>query len=501
MATSLGNMVIHLGLDSQGVATGAKSAMGQLTNLKGSVEGTGSGMGLLAGGISKVTAGMAAAAAGAVALAGSVAGIAAVSGWGLQLAASAEDSRVAFETMLGSTEKAKTLLGELKDFAKATPFAFPELEASARKLLAFGVGAGDITNSLRMIGDVSAGIGAPISEIAELFGKAKVQGTLYAEDINQLVGRGIPVIQEFAKQLGVSEGEVKKLASEGKISFENLRQAFESLTAEGSQFGGLMAKQGATLNGLWGTLWDTLGEIGTSFGQALAPGAKKIVEALQKLADKFGGFVEANLPLIEEFANRVADIVVAAIEEIGEMIEEASKWAEWLTETAEYWGVIEERAKKATKAGKDVGAATEAIATGMQQAQAETEKLTKLMERGKSLTESLRLPDEVFNDNIAEIKELYDAGAISLETVMRAITKAQDDLQSATKQMEADIVSVGAAERYTSEGFSAAAAGQREVQRQLELQQRQYEQERQQTLLLQQIRDKPSATPIKQVSI
>jgi hypothetical protein len=38
--------------------------------------------------------------------------------------------------------------------------------------------------TLRRIGDVSAGVQAPISEIAELYGKARVQGRLFAEDIN-----------------------------------------------------------------------------------------------------------------------------------------------------------------------------------------------------------------------------------------------------------------------------------------------------------------------------
>jgi len=46
-----------------------------------------------------------------------------------------------------------------------------------------------------------------------------VQGRLFGEDINQLTGRGIPVIQELAKQFGVSESEVKKLVEQGKVGF------------------------------------------------------------------------------------------------------------------------------------------------------------------------------------------------------------------------------------------------------------------------------------------
>ncbi|MGC4030258.1 MAG: tape measure protein [Tepidisphaeraceae bacterium] len=176
----------------------------------------------------------------------------------ISLAAELEQNAVAFETMLGSADAAKTVMQQLQDFAAATPFEFPELAKSAKSLLAFGVSADRILPSLKAIGDISSGIGAPVAEIAEIFGKAKVQGTLFAEDINQLVGRGIPVIQQFAKQLGVSEGQVKKLASEGQINFGMLQKAFTDLTSSGGQFAGMMEKQSHTLGGMWSTLTDTV---------------------------------------------------------------------------------------------------------------------------------------------------------------------------------------------------------------------------------------------------
>ena len=49
---------------------------------------------------------------------------------------------------------------------------------------------------------------ATVNQIAELYGKARVQGRLFAEDINQLTGRGIPIIGELAKQFGVSDSQV-----------------------------------------------------------------------------------------------------------------------------------------------------------------------------------------------------------------------------------------------------------------------------------------------------
>jgi hypothetical protein len=42
-----------------------------------------------------------------------------------------------------------------------------------------------VPEPLRRIGDVSAESQAPIHEIAELYGKARVQGRLFGEDLNE----------------------------------------------------------------------------------------------------------------------------------------------------------------------------------------------------------------------------------------------------------------------------------------------------------------------------
>jgi tape measure domain-containing protein len=206
---------------------------------------------------------------------------------GVKLAADMQSTSVAFETMLGSAESARKVLGELQKLGAETPFEFPELAGAGRMLLAFGESADTVAETLRRVGDVSSGVMAPIGEIAELYGKARVQGTLFSEDINQLTGRGIPIIQEFAKQLGVSQGEVKKLASEGKITFPMLETAFVSLTSQGGQFFGMMEKQSQTFNGVWSTLTDSinmgLADIGKPIMEALIPGMNMLIERIGKI--------------------------------------------------------------------------------------------------------------------------------------------------------------------------------------------------------------------------
>jgi tape measure domain-containing protein len=202
----------------------------------------------------------------------------------ISAAADFESTSVAFETLIGDATLAQETLKSLKKLGAETPFEFPELANAGRMLIAFGESASTVTDTLRMVGDVSAGIQAPIGEIAEIYGKARTAGTLFAEDINQLTGRGIPVIQEFAKQLNVSEGEVKKLASEGKITFSMLETAFQNLTSQGGKFADMMAKQSGTMNGLWSTLKDNVGELLTTLGTPVNDWLKPRLQGLVGMA-------------------------------------------------------------------------------------------------------------------------------------------------------------------------------------------------------------------------
>lgn len=213
-------------------------------------------------------------------------------------AADMESTQVAFKTLIGNADQAKKTLNELKALGASTPFEFPELADAGRKLIAFGESATTVVPALRRIGDVASGVQAPIGEIAEIYGKARVQGQLFAEDINQLTGRGIPVISQFAKILGVTEAEVKKLASEGKITFPLLEQAFINLTSKGGQFFDMMNEQSGTMNGLWSTLQDSIGEVFRIVGQPINDAIRPMLQDAIGFATRLGNGMAAFIDLM-----------------------------------------------------------------------------------------------------------------------------------------------------------------------------------------------------------
>lgn len=208
--------------------------------------------------------------------------------WPSKLASSAETTGKAFQVLVGNAAQANEAMEQIRQLAAETPFEFPELADSARALVAFGEGSETVAATLRRIGDVAAGTSNRVSELATLYGKARIAGTLYAEDINQLTERGIPVLQEFAKQLGTGVDQVKKLGSEGKINFSLLEKAFMDLTGEGGKFHGMMEAMSTTMDGRMSSLTDSVKALAAAVGKGMNDALKPLAEAATAQFDALG---------------------------------------------------------------------------------------------------------------------------------------------------------------------------------------------------------------------
>lgn len=231
----------------------------------------------------KMAAGFVAVQAAASAFRATISGLVGIVRTSIQAAVNVETLATQFEVLTGSAEDAQRVLGDISTLAAETPFQKSELADAGRMLMAFGTASGDVATELRRIGDIAALTGNSIGDIAEIYGKARVQGRLFAEDINQLTGRGIPIIQELAKQFGVTDAEVKQLVADGEVGFANIQQAFIDMTSGAGKFAGGMEKLSQTTAGKWSTMKDKLTEIAATIGEQLLPAVNKLVDALSEM--------------------------------------------------------------------------------------------------------------------------------------------------------------------------------------------------------------------------
>ncbi len=175
---------------------------------------------------------------------------------------------IAFQTMLGSKAEADKLMSQLIQTAVITPFNMSDVANSAKQLLAYGVEADKVNETLIRLGDIAAGLSIPINDLAYLYGTTMVQGRMYTQDLNQFLGRGIPLTEELAKQFGVTKNKVKSLVEEGKVGFPEVEKAIISLTSEGGKFGGLMEAQSKSITGQISNIEDQIEQMFNEMGKS-----------------------------------------------------------------------------------------------------------------------------------------------------------------------------------------------------------------------------------------
>ena len=220
---------------------------------------------------------------------------------------------VAFETMLGSKSKADALMGQLIDTAAKTPFEMSEVAEASKMLLAYGMEGNKVNETLIRLGDIAAGLSMPLKDLAFLYGTTMVQGRLYTQDLNQFLGRGIPLADELAKQFGKNKSEVKKLVEEGKIGFPEVQKAIEALTGEGSKFGGLMDKQSKTIKGQLSNIEDAWEQMFNEIGKSQEGNISGALDITGKLIENWKTIGKVLLYVISIYGAYRAATMLAAV--------------------------------------------------------------------------------------------------------------------------------------------------------------------------------------------
>lgn len=220
---------------------------------------------------------------------------------------------IAFETMLGSKSQADALMAQLIDTAATTPFEMKEIAESSKMLLAYGMAADEVNGTLIRLGDIAAGLSIPIKDLAFLYGTTMVQGRLYTQDLNQFLGRGIPLADELAKQFGKNKSEVKKLVEEGKIGFPEVQKAIEALTNEGSKFGGLMEAQSKTIKGQKSNIEDAWEQMMNEIGRSQEENISGALDITGKLIENWKTIGKVLLYVISVYGAYRAATMLAAI--------------------------------------------------------------------------------------------------------------------------------------------------------------------------------------------
>jgi len=229
----------------------------------------------------------------------------------LGLTSQVEQSAIAFETLLGSQEKARKMLADIEEFAAKTPFEKANLTPLVQQLIGMGFAAEQTLPIVQVLGDSMSALGRgqdDLNGVVLALGQIQTKGKVSAEELMQLAERGLPVYSILEQKLGLTK---KQLGDIGNAGIDSATGISALLTGLNEKFGGSMIKQSATLKGQWSNLLDN---VKTLFGSA----GMGINDAMKGMIGQINEFISSNWNLIKGLISEAFEYMLNAGRAIGE---------------------------------------------------------------------------------------------------------------------------------------------------------------------------------------
>lgn len=222
----------------------------------------------------------------------------------------------AIRTMLGSKEKADELMSQVRDYAKISPLEFGDITKATQTMLSFDVEAAKVPGYIKAIGDISMGESGKFQQLSLAFSQMSATGKLMGQDLLQMINAGFNPLAVISEKTGKSIAQLKDEMSKGKISAQQVQQAFIDATSAGGKFFNMSENAAKTIEGQMSMLSDAVdaafNEIGTKSEGIITgaiAGVTKLVENYEAVA-KAIGFLIANYGVY-----KAAVITVTAVEQ------------------------------------------------------------------------------------------------------------------------------------------------------------------------------------------
>ena len=157
----------------------------------------------------------------------------------------------AIKTQLGvvfsNQTQADSMFGQIAQYAVKSPFGVQQTSELAVLLKQSGVYASDLMDTLKMLGDTAGGNMEKMKRIANNYAQIVSIGKASMLDMRQFAYAGIPIFEAVSKELGVSQQQLRKLISDGKVTSDIIEKVFKDLTGINGIFENATEKGAKTL--------------------------------------------------------------------------------------------------------------------------------------------------------------------------------------------------------------------------------------------------------------
>jgi tape measure domain-containing protein len=228
------------------------------------------------------------------AMVGSLVGVAGIGGIlsaGFKRMNDIDHANIIFKNIGLTSKQAKDQMAKLNDQVTGTSTSLSTASKVSGLLAQSGVEMGEgMDASIKALTNLSAASGASADDIGMVMLQMKSSGHLYTQDLLQMTQRGINAFGMLADSMGISQEEVRKQVSDGKLTYEDFVKAVNEGTGE------LAKEMGTTLPAKLTILKTAFANLGM---QAIEPFKKQIGGALDAVTQFLKTVVT---PKVKEFA-------------------------------------------------------------------------------------------------------------------------------------------------------------------------------------------------------
>jgi tape measure domain-containing protein len=230
----------------------------------------------------------------------------------------------------GNMEASGKAIKESIDYANRTPFKTQSVGAADT---AYKLATGQERSKAQReeVGNVAALVMTAGREsadeayknISNIYTRIQSEGRVTNEALSRLSERGVDIYGALGKQLSLTNAEVRKLASDGKLTADEFQKAFTKLAGPGSALDGLAKGLGETTGGKLSTFQDSLETAGVAMGNAFAPAINSVLDLGTTIVNEiasssaFDDIAAQAKQFTDEIANNpelVKEITEAAVE-------------------------------------------------------------------------------------------------------------------------------------------------------------------------------------------
>lgn len=358
-------------------------------------------------------------------------------GSGFTTAGEVQRAEQGLTTLMGQAKLAKATIDELRATSRAGGIDLGGSLETVTKFSALGFTPADAVKLNKSIAEIAGTIGlssARATELGNALAQVQSKGVVSMEELRQQIAeKGIPVMDELAKKMGVTTAALGKMVEEGKVPAKQLVDIFLNLEGGFAKFAGGIERATTTLPGALARLKANFADVfGVSMFSPINEALVPLINRMSTAIGKMGGAAEAVGRAIGAGLSALIDPLVGGLEQVSAYLDEIAPKLQAFSNVISQPGGF----KLALEAGVDF--AMDSLRRGLEAAGI---VFQSLMERGAYEVMKIfqKLTDASFWSGLADA--LYNAAVEFVNVLKTGILSVLQNLHNQTSILGMSIYS------------------------------------------------------------